>query len=259
VWGLDQEFIGSARFLLAELEAAVEADENAVRQVRAWQDTAREGFAVFAASGDSSRGFLNVIDPVELAAFAGRLPNEARRARRIVEELRQSALVYQHYAAGRYYENNHDRIRLMKRHLAEYLAAAGGLERAPKVLFKLGSAHAGRGYSPFHQLDVGNAAAELAAARLGDSFHLNVLTVRSVGRDGKEKDWTEEAPYLARFAGHASGSEWSVFDLRALRPYFAAERSREAHPDLAEIVFRFDALALAPAFSAATPMIPLPF
>ena len=72
-------------------------------------------------------------------------------------------------------------------------------------------------------------------------------------------DWTEQAPYLALFGAAMTEGQWAVFDLRGLRPYFAVSSNREAHPDLAELVFRFDALVVAPRFNPSTPMIPLPF
>ena len=257
VWGLDQEFIGSGRFLLAELHKLV--GEDAKGQVEAWQAMATAGFRHFAGTGDSSKAFLNSVDTTTLQAFAESLPSEAVAAKRICEELQASARVYQHFQHKRYFANNRDRIRLMKRHLADYIAASGGLESAPKVLFKFGSAHMGRGYSPFHQLDVGNAAAELAVARGSESFHLNVLTLRSQADDGSMTDWSANVPYLQRFAKAMPAGQPAVFDLRPLRGYFAVESNRAADPELAELVFRFDALGLMPEFTDATPMIPLPF
>ncbi len=257
VIGLDQEFVGAGRYLLDELHGLVQTPEQKA-QVAAWQQQAAAGMQKFMETGDTGAGFLNAIDTGNLDAFAAALPADANQARQIVRELSASATVYQHYQNKRYYLNNYDRIQLMKRHLAEYIAGAGGLEAAPKTLFKFGSAHMGRGYSPFHQLDLGNAAAELAVARLSDSFHLNVVALASV-RDGEEKDWTADSPYLGRFAAAMEDGSWGVFDLRPLRPFFASSKNREAHPELAELVYRFDALAVAPKFHEVEAMIPLPF
>lgn len=257
VWGLDQEFIGSARFLLGELLERVSAGEQRTR-IQGWLDQARAGFQRFATSGDSTHGFLSTIDPDELAALARTLP-AGSRAHRIVDELQRTAVVYQHYQAGRHYENNHERIRLMKHHLAGYVEAAGGLESVPKAVFKFGSVHMGRGYSPLHQLDVGNAAAELAAVLGSDSLHVYVVAPGSVDREGNVRDWIEAAPHLSRFADLLEEDAWGLFDLRPLRPHFAVDRNRRAEPELAELVFRYDVLLLAPLFHAAEPMIDLPF
>ena len=258
LWGLDQEFIGSGRFLLGELDGQIEDAQLRV-QVEAWQNMANEGFEVFRTSGDSSRGFLNVVSPADLAVFGQKLPPEAHAARRIVDELRETAIVYQHYRDRRYFLNNYDRIRLMKRHLAQYIKQAGGLEATPRALFKFGSVHMGRGYSALHQLDLGNSAAELAALEFSDSLHINVTALASVSRDGTRKDWTAEAPELALFGRHLTDGAWGVFDLRDLRQHFAASENREAQPALAEAVFRFDVLVLVPELHAATPMYDLPF
>ena len=66
-------------------------------------------------------------------------------------------------------------------------------------------------------------------------------------------------PELALFGRHLAKDQWGVFDLRTLRPYFASRKNRESNPELSELAFRYDALALAPEFHAATPMIDLPF
>ena len=258
LWGLDQEFIGSGRFLLHELDGLVE-DPELRPKIGMWRKMATEGFQVFATTGESDRGFLSVIDPEELKAFGEKLPAEPQAARRIVDELRRTAIVYQHYQNERYFLNNRDRVRLMKRHLAAYIDEAGGLDAVPRTLFKFGSVHMGRGYSPMYQLDLGNAAAELAAARGSESFHVNVSTLTSVGADGERKDWAEESPELALFGRHMTEGQWGVFDLRGLRPYFTSDRRRQAQPELADLVFRFDVLAVAPEFHAATPMLDMPF
>lgn len=256
VWGLDQEFVGSGRYLLDQLASSL--DGAAAEQAAAWAEQAREGYRRFAEEGDQSAGFLNVVDTAELYRLRDALPESRSRERRILDELAASAIVYQHFGAGRYYLNNRDRIRLMKRHFVEAMSSAGGLQKMPKVLLKFGSAHMGRGYSPFHQLDLGNQAAELSVARGGDSYHLLVLARRSV-RGDQSSDWAEQSPYLARLDAHRPEGAWGLFDLAAMRPFFAVKANREAHPDLAETVFRFDALLLAPVFHAADALTPLPF
>jgi len=197
LWGLDQEFMGAGRFLLNELDGLVE-DRELRPQIGQWRKMATEGFQLFVSSGDESRGFLIVVDPEELEAYGKRLPAESREARRIVEELRQTAIVYQHFRDERYFLNNRDRVKLMKRHLATYIDEAGGLEAMPKTLFKFGSVHMGRGYSPMYQLDLGNAAAELAAARGSD------VDQRGSGRNAEGLDRGVASPGPVRPA-HRKG------------------------------------------------------
>lgn len=256
VWGLDQEFIGSGGFLLADLRALVEDPERQAT-VDGWLAQADAARAAAMEAGEIEDLFLQTVDPEELRAFAEELPAEAAEAREIARELAASAEVYQHYGAGRYYENNRDRVQLIKRYFRQALAASDAGE-APKALIKMGSVHSGRGRSPMMQLDIGNTATELAALRGGESFHLVVSTRRSVGSDGAERDWAEEAPYLALLDSHRPDDAWALFDLRPLRSHFASAKRREEHPDLADLVFRYDALLLADRFHAAEALVDLP-
>lgn len=256
LWGLDQEFIGSARWLLAELRQLVPTG-SAAHRVEAWMAEAQAAATAAQESGNLEGLFLQTVDPRELRGFAETLPAEALRAREILEELAASALVYQHYVAERYFENNRDRVRLIKRHFRQAIAR-DDTSSSPKVLVKLGSVHAGRGRSPMMQLDVGNTAAELAALRGGDSFHLLVVARRSVGADGTEQDWSEMASYIGRLDAQRPDDAWGVFDLRPLRTHFASAKRRDEHPDLADLVFRYDAVLLADRFHAAEALVPLP-
>ena len=131
------------------------------------------------------------------------------------------------------------------------------LDRSPgaRVLIKLGSAHAGRGYSPYDQLDVGNLAAELAFASGSDSFHLYVLARRSLRPDGSSTDFMQSSPELGPFYDRG-GAEPLLFDLRELRAWASARRESDAA--LHSVVFRFDALLLLPEFHAAEELVPMP-
>ncbi len=249
IWGIDQEFIGSARLLLARLQ-----DIALTAQARSLcadaYERAEQGFLVGLETGDRSQGFLSSADADDFAALAAAFADGPPEGQRIVSELAASARVYAHYAAGRYYENNHDRIRLMKRHLVERLDA----DADQRVLIKLGGAHAGRGYSPYDQLDVGNLAAELAFASGSDSFHLSVFARHST-RAGTRRDFAEGSAHLAPFYAQLEDQP-CVFDLRPLRPWASARR--ESSPTLHSLVFRFDALLLFPDFHGAEALYTLP-
>ena len=255
-WGLDQEFIASARFLLTELAGQLEGAQR--ERALGWLAEAEAGFTRFTETGDQTAGFLQNVDPEDLRTFAATLA-DGGESREILEELAASAVVYQHFKERRFFHNNRDRIELMKRHFVDYLEGAGGIGEAPKVLMKFGSAHMGRGYSPFDQLDLGNQAAELSFARGGDSFHLLVAAAEMVTPDGSRVPTSEGGGYLTPLLPHRAGDGWTVFDLRPLRPYLSAKSVREKYPELTRIAFAFDALAVAPAFHPADAMVPLPF
>ncbi len=250
LWGLDQEFIASPRLLLARLVDLAEGAESK-QLAKDWLEKAKVGFAEFSKTGDQSTGFMVRVQPADFDALDAAFAAGPEEAKSILRELRASAIVYRHYQEGRYFMNNVDRIKLMKRHLASELKGLGEKE---KVLFKFGSAHMHRGYSPYNQLDLGNAAAELSFAAGSDSFHLMVFAQRSVGADDSVREYLEGSPHLAAFFA-AAGEDISVFDLRALRRLLASTKARKEQAELHALVFGFDALLLFPDFDAATDLV----
>lgn len=248
VWGIDQEFVGCCRFLLGELERHAKTDAARAR-VRASYERAWAGFDHFLQTGNDSRAFMKTAESAqELDELARALEPTDPAARLILDEMRASLRIYRHYAEARYFENNAERVRLMKRHFDAALADLETRQSSPaRALIKLGAVHSGRGFSPMDQLDVGNHAAELAAARGFESFHVYVFARRST--DGK--DWSAE-PGLRPFLEVQREREARVFDLRPLRPFLSA-RARD--PDFAavhELCRRYDALVLFAELHAAT-------
>jgi len=264
VWGLDQEFAGCGRFFTERLvDLAPDGEARALAE--SWRAKAVEGFEHFARTRDQSRGFMMVVTPADFDELDRAFADGPDEAKAILRELRASARVYQHYRDGRYYMNNRDRIRLMKRHVAERLQLLGSKADAAKIIYKFGSAHMGRGFSPFDQLDLGNQAAEIAALRGGDSFHVYVFARRSVSGDGSTRDFAEGSPHLqplyevmderlgaSEGDGDGDGAVRGIaFDMRTLRPFLSSRRNREAFADLHELARRYDAVVLFPTFHAA--------
>lgn len=250
VWGIDQEFIACGRLLTRQL-VDLAPDDEARTLAQRWNDRAEDGFRTFVEKGDQSQGFMVVVTDPDFDELDRAFTDGPEEARAILSALRASATVYRHYAEGRYFENNRDRIRLMKRTLVDHLDRAGH----PRTLIKIGSAHAGRGYSPFDQLDVGNLAAELGFAQGHDSFHVYVFARRSVAADGSTKDFADGTPELRPFYDQL-GDTPRVFDLRPLRAWASAHAERD--PELHTLAFRYDAVLLLPELHAAEDLVPLP-
>ncbi len=254
LWGLDQVFAGGARFALARLTgiaespAARESAEQALRR-------ADEGFRHFAETGDRSKGFLQSADQATFDGLRQAFADQPE-ALRIIDELAASSLVYRLYGRGDNYESNYRRIQLMKRHLAERLRRA---EADTKVVMKFGNYHMGRGYSPMNQLDLGNAAAELAVLRGGDSLHVQVSALVQQDSDGEFRGLDGLMPYLHRFADFVPEDDgWVVFDLRPLRTIFHDRANREGREALSEMVWRFDVLMLTQRFTRAEQLEGIP-
>ncbi len=253
LWGLDQEFAGSGRFLLSRLVNLAPNDE-AETLASAWYDMAMAGFERFVKHGDQTAGFLMSVTPEDFDALDEAFSAATRPAKHILAELRASAAIYQLWASRANYESNHDRIQLMKRHFHKYVEHHDD-DAMPRAVFKFGSVHMGRGHSPLNQLDLGNMAAEVAAAQGRDSLHMRVFARTRVMPDGTEQDQTQE--HLAACFDLASPDHWVVIDVRPLRPHFHNDRNRAANEQMATFVFRYDLVVIAPTFHAATDMVPM--
>lgn len=254
VWGLDQEFAGSGRFFLARL-SQLAPDDEARELAAAWLAEAEAGFERFQEEQDSGATFLMKASDEDFAALAAAFRDAPPTARRIVEELRESAAIYQLFQAGENYDSNYRRIRWMKRHLADQLAALGPARDAVRVVMKLGFVHLGRGYSPLHQLDLGNQAAELAWAEGRDSFHLAVVAPTYVPAQGGASDLAAKSPYLKPLFDLLGKDPWVVIDLRPLRPHFHRAENARGWEDLADLAWRYDAVAVVRAFHQAEELV----
>ncbi|HPF39777.1 MAG TPA: hypothetical protein P5081_17715 [Phycisphaerae bacterium] len=252
-WGIDQEFTGSPRLLLGQLVSQAKSDDAKVI-ARSALDRANTGFAHFAKTGSKAKAFLSTATPADWKALSTAFATEDESLRDMIDALRASQRIYGLYFRGMYYESNHERVRLMKQTLARNFRDGAN----PRAVIKIGGAHAGRGYSPFDQLDVGNHIAELAAARGGDSLHICVMARRSVDRDGKATEHDKASNPIRALLDAAPETGACVFDLTALRPLLSQPPARETHADLHDLAFRFDAILLLPEFHEAESLIPMP-
>ncbi len=238
VWGLDQEFAGSGRYLLEQLEQYADEPE-AAELVAGWLERAWGAYEQFLTSGERG-GFLNEVKAEDFDQLDRAFAHADPEALEILAELRQSARIYREWREGANYASNHRRIQWMKHHFHESRRALPIAERESiKPVLKFGAMHGGRGYSPLNQLDVGNLAAELAASQGRDSLHLYV---------------TSQA-FAKSMIKTSNEDSWLVFDLRALRPWFHRDQNRAASPALGTLVFRYDIAVVAPEFHPAEPLV----
>ncbi|HSR52759.1 MAG TPA: hypothetical protein VLV83_18200 [Acidobacteriota bacterium] len=256
VWGLDQEFMASDRYLLDRL-LKLTPDEEAEAYVRELQALAMEGAQAFAATQSTNKVFYNVATPEQFEKLRAIMAGAGEEAGKIVDEMEASAHVYRLFRAGRNYESNYDRIRLMKRHFNEQFREIYQGIDTPRIMMKFGSMHGGRGYTALNQLDLGNQAAELAALMGGDSLHVQVLGAR-YDRGGQVIDLSQRAPHLKVFFNNLEEGDLTVFDLRPLRPYFHRKSNREDDQQLNDLVWRYDLLAVFPTLHSAQDLNPNP-
>lgn len=252
VAGLDQEFLASGRHLLTRLQtlapteaarllvqAPIDAERDAADRLRRTGDRSVMR-AVFLAS--ATEATFDALD----AAYAPAGPE----AQRLLAEMRQSAAIYRLWTTGRNYDNNRLRVEMIKRHLREHVAASlGGDWRRLRSVAKFGGFHCARGLNSNDQYDIGTHLSELAEAGGSHSFHLLVVA-KERGETAAVGEPAPEMPELRPLFALTDDADWTIFDLRPLRA-LAHDTGVPEDRDLVHVVFAFDAVAIAPRFSAA--------
>lgn len=156
LWGVDQEFIGSPQFHLKRLVeiAPDEAARAAATKVLAEEKDAAD-------KADQKKFLMTSFRDADFDALASAFKGQ-QEALNIIAELRESAAIYQLWGAGRNYENNARRARLLaKNFLAAYKSAA---DPQPKILFKMGTEHVGLGTTSVNTIDLGTLTTSIARA-----------------------------------------------------------------------------------------------
>ena len=259
VWGLDQEF--GAVFLLDRLRASP-APPAARRMLDSlWR----------AASSAESRRYDNggrhwIAVDSRPEAFTRLRSQYGTRVtpdiRRVLEALETSAHLYDlNRRAGLRepvgFDANNEREELMKQNFVKfYDEAKSGGEKQPRVLLKMGQAHAGRGQSPFGPFTVGNLVANMATANGTKSFHVVMLAHNARADSTAPSLW--KWPDMRPLAENAPARGITIIDLRPLRNLLHAGRLGQIDPDLRRTIYAFDAVMLIGGASNATELLTKP-
>lgn len=212
LWGIDQEFAYSFRYLIDEL-ARLEGDALTDRQDRLqskltsslwwWERRSKifSGFDLHCRLQNDER-FQEYLD-----SFAS--PTEEQQM--IREAMRASLEIYCLAESGEWSKSNQKRISYFKDHFDRYYAHT---DSSAKVILKMGSYHAGRWKSPLGIYDVGHHLQELAVQRSGESLHLRFLLR---WQDGEDKMGQPNWSNSTRFMKMARRDRWALIDARPLR------------------------------------------
>ena len=255
-WGIDQEFIGTAKYLIAQMLAqpvnpAARAKLEALRQMEA------VAYQKAAATGNPMEYLMLSASDEELASLRPLLagPKE-QTALGLLDALLDSRAIYQKSASkvpGDRDLSNRMRLALLKRTLGSRLGV-----REQKLVVKVGANHAYKGFNPLNNRDVGNFLAERAEGQGLTSLHLIVLAAK-----GKQLRFAgagkppQPAPIeldgaafkLLAGAGATDGS-WSLFDLRSLRP--GLRKLVAGDIDMLNLINGYDFALVIPEGSAST-------
>jgi hypothetical protein len=240
IWGIDQEF--GARHLLDRLRTL---GVPAPARTRFDSLSSAASVAEAHALDQGGRHWLATeAEPESFSRLARAFGSSASgEAREILRSLEASARLYRYDRLSNQgqltgFLANDEREEMMKRSFArQYEAATRGGVR-PKVLVKMGSAHLGRGQSPFGPFTVGMLLSDLALANGGRSVHLIVLAHNAPADSSAPSLWGWKA--LRPLAVAAPTTGLTLFDLAPLRPFLYAGRLGAVEADLRRIIYGYD-------------------
>jgi hypothetical protein len=242
LWGIDQEFVGSAPILIELLAAR---QKNSAQRAALAQLT-----AAAAANPQLVRDFRSFDLQPLTDAF-----RKDPRALRIIEDYRLSGEIYGPFTVpgSNRYGANLTRENYMKRNFAAAFAKAEREEgRPPKVFLKIGANHAMRGFSATMVPALGNFLAEWGEPR--GHAPLTVMVDCIAGPAGSPCQpyfGTDHAIYAS-----ASSDKYTAFDLRPLRAQLRSLGGLDAKTR--DLIQAFDYYVLIRDVSRATPVRPRP-
>lgn len=237
LWGLDQAF-GATHFLARLNELA---PDNAARA--AVDTLARRAESFERARFDS--GLKHFMSQVATEADFAHLdsvfhPRPGSETAWLINALIRSAHIYTAYYLAvdkgqpTAWENAWSRERYLKeRFTEEYRLAVSRGDTLPRVLIKAGHWHIHRGLYPGSMAPtLGNFASEVAQFNSKQSY---VITTGITGPPGQ---WRQYKGAIARVV---PASDWTLVDLRALRPFARGKHIRDLPEDLRLLIFTADA------------------
>ena len=244
MWGLDQEFVGSAPVHAALLSERA----GSPRQRRAVEDFRRRG--------TENRFLVGMLSDADLAALESSFSND-RDALRQLRDLRESASIYEPFLKGRpVYDANLARETLMKENFQRSFQRTQRRNGTPpRVFLKFGGSHSMRGHSA---TDVPSLANFLMEWGRGRDFRLVNLMIDCDGGEVLDPQTLKTTPcqsYFGKDTGLAdalaSGPPIQMVDLRPLRSNLAGWKDLDAKTR--QVVLAFDYYIILRGVRPATP------
>jgi hypothetical protein len=263
--GLDQDFMGDSTYVLAKIaEMNLSADVRAAIAKLIEED--KNARATAEKSGNPYDLFLLSAKPEELDAARELLRRDGpAQARGLFDGLLESRSIYSKYQANQGYESNRQRAVLMKRTFHQDFTASLASQKRdsapPKVFFKFGAYHLGRGMNGLHSSEIGDYVAEMAEGRGQKSVHIMIFGVKGtqsafagIGKPYAESpldlpnDKDSALAWAKPLYGNLLDGSWTMFNLRSLRDHFG--RFTGVDPELERIIFAYDFVVLIPQVTA---------
>jgi hypothetical protein len=256
IWGLDQDFIGSAGWIFDRMMATSPGPE-ARAAILHLQELERAGAEEARKTGDPSKLFMLSVSDADIAKASAAIEKDGTPATsKEFFELTESRMIYLENGSNSS-ESNRQRSLLMKKNFVDFYRAAGGNDKPQRVLLKFGDWHMYMGINPLHQRDLGNFVAEFADARKTNSLYILVLGAKGThalfaGYDRPMRlepfvmDQDDDYHWLKPGIDDQKPGAWTLYDLRQLR-----FKHLEMSEDWDRVVYGFDLLVIIPELSPA--------
>jgi hypothetical protein len=265
VWGLDQEFLGSASTLLAAM-AASNPGPVALAAITAAQLKDHAAEAEARRTGDFNKLLLQTVTNDDMQALQKAMHVDGNKeSQDLLREFTISHTIYRLNDDGSAADSGLLRAELLKQHFLEDYTPFKQRVPTPRILFKLGDNHTAKGFNYTHELNLGNFIAEVAAGEQAQSLHILVLGARGrhytidkydrpLGQrsfllsDDPDYRWTALAiaNILPQQPG-TSGTTLTLFDLRQLR-----SRALDLPGGWEHIIYSYDIFILMPEVTVAS-------
>ena len=256
--GVDQEFMGSAGYLLDKI-LATNPGPDARAAVQSLLKKNGEAHRAAMKSGNPWDLLMTAATQLELDLARNLLAQQGTaEAQQLFASLLISREIYLKNKSADYYNSNRQRALLMKKNFVDPLAAETRRARAiPKVLFKFGAFHMFRGINPLNSSELGNLIGEEAEAHQQKSVHLLILGVKGqqlrfagVGKPSKPArfdlpgDKDSDFLFLKPLFDTQVAGSWTVYDLRSLRTDFS--KYGKIDRELERVISGYDFVVLLP-------------
>ncbi|RSK41169.1 hypothetical protein [Hymenobacter perfusus] len=201
--------------------------------------------------------------PATLDSLTALARQESPEVQRMVQEYITSVHINQTAIQPRTGLQSHqDRVNLMRRNLlAELPAYQKPGQPLPKMLFKFGAGHMGRGASfTAGVYDVGNLALNLAEMQDQKSLHIFIIGKQGTQNSGFNlQDFSKNVATYSNadtemirpfVAATPAGTTWQVFDVRPLRRALLRDQLKISSSALVTTIMNFDYVVIIPETTA---------
>lgn len=174
IWGIDQVFMVEFR-LVFDYFVHLSDNKELKKEITPLLQQAKIGFKKMIKEKNMMAPFIfQYSDDLHNKLLALTKTEEEKK---VINDLKLTKEIYTYNFEKQYYKNNNKRAKLMKRNFLNYYNKAKKTEATPKVVFKLGANHVGKGLNSTNVFDISNLVSELAVMNDKTSLHVYAVGV----------------------------------------------------------------------------------